>query len=55
VTVARVSALTKFADGALRIGAGTKFAEASAPDREVEADRAVAVISVAIGRPLNDA
>jgi hypothetical protein len=50
----RVTALPEFADGALMLGAGTKIADASAPDRATEADRAVALITVAIGRPLDE-
>jgi antitoxin MazE len=53
-TNARVSALPEFADGALTLGAGAKLADASAPDRQAEADRAVALLSVALGRPLNE-
>jgi len=50
-----VFALPEFADGALTLGAGTKLADASARDRETEADRAVALLSVALGRPLDEA
>ena len=54
-TDARVAALPEFANGALTLGAGTKLADASALDRRAEADRAVPLLSVAVGRPLNEA
>jgi hypothetical protein len=52
---ARVSALPEFANGALTLGAGTKLAEARADRRDdaAESQRAVALVSVALGRPLN--
>ena len=54
-TNARVSALPAFADGALTLGAGTKLAEARADRRDdaAEGERAVALVAVAIGRPLD--
>jgi hypothetical protein len=54
-TAARFSALPEFADGALTLGAGTKLAEARADHRDeaAEGDRAVALVSVALGRPLD--
>jgi hypothetical protein len=53
-TNARVRALPEFDDGALTLGAGTKIAEARGVSRNEAADseRAVALVSVAIGRPL---
>jgi hypothetical protein len=51
-THARVSALPEFADGALTFGAETKLAQPGAIDRAAEADRAIALLSVALGRPL---
>ena len=52
---ARVSALPEFADGALTLSAGTKLAEARADRRDeaAEAERAVALVSVALGRALD--
>ncbi len=54
-TAARVSALPEFANGALTLGAGTKLAEARGVSRDeaTEANRAVALVPVAIGRPLD--
>ena len=54
-TNARVSALPEFANGALTLGAGTKLAEARPNSRDdaAEGERAVAPVSVAIGRPLD--
>jgi hypothetical protein len=54
-TSARVSALPEFANGALILGAGTKLAEARGERRDeaAESERAVALVSVAIGRPLD--
>jgi hypothetical protein len=54
-TNARVSALPAFADGALTLGAGTNLAEARADRRDdaAEGERAVALVAVAIGRPLD--
>jgi len=54
-TSARVSAPPEFADGALTLGAGTKLAEARGERRDeaAESERAVALVSVAIGRPLD--
>ncbi len=54
-TNARVSALPEFDDGALKLGAGTKISEARGDRRDAAADgeRAVALVSVAIGRPLD--
>ena len=54
-TNARVSALPEFADGALTLGAGTKLAEARADRRDeaVEAERALALVSIALGHPLD--
>jgi hypothetical protein len=54
-TSALVSALPEFADGALILGAGTKLAEArdERRDEAAESERAVALVSVAIGRPLD--
>jgi len=51
----RVSALPEFANGALTLGAGTKLAEARAERRDdaAESERAVALVSVAIGRLLD--
>jgi len=52
---ALVSALPEFADGALILGAATKLAEARGERRDeaAESERAVALVSVAIGRPLD--
>jgi hypothetical protein len=52
---ARVSALPEFTDGALTLGAGTKLAETRADRRDeaAEGERAVALVSVALGRPLD--
>ena len=52
---ARVSALPEFTNGALTLGAGTKLAEARADRRDeaAEGERAVALVSVALGRPLD--
>ena len=52
---ARVSALPEFTGGALTLGAGTKLAEARADRRDeaAEGERAVALVSVALGRPLD--
>ena len=54
-TSVRVSALPEFANGALILGAGTKLAEARGERRDeaAESERAVALVSVAIGRPLD--
>ena len=54
-TDARVSALPEFANGALTLGAGTKLAEARPNSRDdaAEGERAVALVSVALGRPLD--
>jgi hypothetical protein len=54
-TNARVSALPGFANGALILGAGTKLAEARGERRDdaAESECAVALVSVAIGRPLD--
>jgi hypothetical protein len=54
-TNARVSAMPKFADGALTLGVGTKLAEARGGRRDeaAEGERAVALVSVALGRPLD--
>ncbi|MGA2492026.1 MAG: hypothetical protein ABSF67_03645 [Roseiarcus sp.] len=54
-THARVSALPEFAAGALTLGAGTQLAEARADRRDAaaEGERAVALVSVALGRPLD--
>jgi hypothetical protein len=51
----RVSALPEFADSALTLGAGTKLAEARADrcDEAAEGERAVALVSVALGRTLD--
>jgi len=56
-TSARVSALPEFANGALILGAGTKLAEARGERRDeaAESERAVALLSVAVGRPLDEA
>jgi hypothetical protein len=58
---ARVAAPPEFADRAPTLGTDTKLADASAhdredasaPDRQAEANRAVAPVSVAIDRPLD--
>jgi hypothetical protein len=50
---ARVRPLPEFDGGALTLGAGTRLADSSAPDRDAEAGRAVALVSVACGRPLD--
>ena len=52
---ARVSALPEFAGGALTLGAGTKLAETRANRRDDAAagERGVALVSVALGRPLD--
>jgi len=54
-TNARVRALPEFDDGALTLGAGTKITEARADRRgeTTEGERAIALVSVAIGRPLD--
>ncbi len=54
-TNARASALPEFANGASTLGAGTKLAEARADRRDeaAEGERAVALVSVALGRPLD--
>ena len=54
-TNARVSPLPEFAGGALTLGAGTKLAEArdGRRDEATEGERAVALVSVALGRPLD--
>ncbi len=54
-TNARVRDLPEFDGGALTLGAGTKIAEARGERRDeaAEAKRAVALVSVAIGRPLD--
>jgi hypothetical protein len=52
-TSMRVAALPEFVDGALMLGAGTKLADLSTPNREAEAERAIALLSVAVGRPLD--
>jgi hypothetical protein len=51
----RVSALPEFANGALTLGAGTKLSETCADRRDeaAEGERAVALVSVALGRPLD--
>ena len=53
-TNARVRDLPEFNGGALTLGAGTKLAEARGERRDeaAEGERAVALVSVAIGRPL---
>jgi hypothetical protein len=52
---ARVSDLPEFDGGALTLGAGTRLAEAHGDRREeaAENERAVALVSVALGRPLD--
>jgi hypothetical protein len=52
---ARVRALPEFDGGALTLGAGTKIAEARGDRRDeaAEGERAVALVSVALGRPLD--
>ncbi|MGD0565409.1 MAG: hypothetical protein ABSA66_20275 [Roseiarcus sp.] len=52
---ARVSALPEFASGSLTLGAGTKIAEPRGVSRDeaAEGERAVALVSTAIGRPLD--
>ncbi len=52
---ARVHTLPEFDDGALTLGAGTKIAEArgNRRDEAAEGERAVALVSVALGRPLD--
>jgi hypothetical protein len=54
-TNVRVSALPEFSGGALTLGAGTKLAEArnGRRDEAIEGERAVALVSVALGRPLD--
>ena len=54
-TNARVAPLPAFSGGALTLGAGTNLAEARADrcDEAAEDERAVALVSVAIGRPLD--
>jgi hypothetical protein len=54
-TNARVSALPEFDDGALTLGAGTKLAEARGDPRNesAECERAVALVSVMLGCPLD--
>lgn len=52
-THARVSALPEFANGALILGAGTSLADRDATDREAEAERAIALLSVALGHSLD--
>jgi len=54
-THARVSTLPEFVGGALTLGAGTKLAEARADRRDdaAEGERAVALVSVALGSPLD--
>jgi hypothetical protein len=54
-TNARVRALPEFDGGALTLGAGTKIAEARGDRRDeaAEGERAVALVSVALGRPLD--
>jgi hypothetical protein len=54
-TKARVRAFPEFDGGALTLGAGTQLADASdAPrDEAAEGERAVALVSVAVGRPLD--
>jgi hypothetical protein len=52
---ARVSALPEIENGALTLGAGTNLAEARVDRRDeaAEAERAVSLVSVALGRPLD--
>jgi hypothetical protein len=52
---ARVCDLPEFDGGALTLGAGTKLAEARGDRRDeaAEGERAIALVSVAIGRPLD--
>ena len=54
-TKACVSALPELANGALTLGAGTNLAEARVDRRDeaAEAERAVSLVSVALGRPLD--
>jgi len=54
-TNARVSALPEFDGGALTLGAGTALAEARDDRRNesTEGERAIALVSVALGRPLD--
>lgn len=52
-TRARVSALPDYANGALTLGAGTRLADPDANDGAAEADRAIALLSVALGRRLD--
>jgi hypothetical protein len=54
-TTAHVSAVPEFANGALTLGAGTKLAETRADRRDeaAEGERAVALVSAALGRPLD--
>lgn len=52
-TQARVSALPDYANGALALGAGTKLADPDAENATAEADRAIALLSVALGRRLD--
>jgi hypothetical protein len=54
-TNVRVSALPEFSGGALTLGAGTTLADARADRRDdaAEGERAVALVSVALGRPLD--
>ena len=54
-TNARVRALPEFENGALALGAGTKLAEVRGDRRDeaTEGERAVALVSVALGRPLD--
>jgi hypothetical protein len=51
-TNVRIAPLPEFIGGVLTIGAGTKLSSLSAQNREAEADRAIALLSVALGRPL---
>jgi len=54
-TKARVRASPEFDGGALTLGAGTQLGDASdaARDAAAEGERAVALVSVAVGRPLD--
>jgi hypothetical protein len=52
-TQARVSALPDYANGALTLGAGTRLADPDVNDSAAEADRAIALLSVALGRRLD--
>ncbi len=54
-TNARVCALPEFTKGALTLGAGTKIADPRADrgDEAAQGERAIALVAVAIGRPLD--